>query len=74
MVGWISRRGFLECYVIFHPLVCFKYMILLAGMLVFKYQLIDNNYQHMGSLDVAMKTQKHSEFNVSTCFNIVSTN
>jgi hypothetical protein len=56
MVGWISHCGFLECYVILHPLVCFKYMILLVGMLVFKYQLIDNNYQHMGSLDVAMMT------------------
>jgi len=56
MVGWISHCAFLECYVIFHPLVCFKYMILLVGMLVFKYQLIDNNYQRMGSLDVTMTT------------------
>jgi hypothetical protein len=56
MVGRISRHGFLECYVIIHPLVCFKYMILLVGMLVFKYQLINNNYQCMGSLDVAMTT------------------
>jgi hypothetical protein len=57
MVGWISCRGFLECYVILHPLVCFKYMILLVGMLVFKYQLINNNYQHMASFDVAMTTE-----------------
>jgi hypothetical protein len=56
MVGWIPRYGFLKCYVILHPLVCFKYMIMLVGMLVFKYQLIDNNYQCMGFFDVAMTT------------------